>query len=89
MACACRCCWQRATSTRRKRLIDRGVAADRTLGLRGAPPAHAYFLTTDDAARNVRARLYPPAGLLRRAGVEVQVEPAAAVERPRAGAAGA
>jgi uncharacterized protein (TIGR03790 family) len=60
-----------------KRLIDRGVAADRTLGLRAAPPANVYFLTTDDAARNVRARLYPPAGLQRRAGVEVNVEPAA------------
>jgi uncharacterized protein (TIGR03790 family) len=60
-----------------RRLIDRGVAADRTLGLRAALPAHAYFLTTDDSARNVRARLYPPAGLQHRAGVEVHVEPAA------------
>ena len=61
-----------------KRLIDRGVAADHSLGLRGAPPVHAYFLSTDDVARNVRARWYPPAGPLRRAGVEVHVEPAAA-----------
>ncbi len=60
-----------------QRLIDRGVAADRTLGMRAAPPAHVYFLTTDDAARNVRARLYPPAGLQPRAGVEVHVQPAA------------
>jgi uncharacterized protein (TIGR03790 family) len=66
-----------------RRLIDRGVAADRSLGLRGAPPAHAYFLTTDDAARNVRARLYPPAGLLRRADVDVQVEPAMAWSDPK------
>lgn len=66
-----------------QRLIDRGVAADRTLGLRAAPPAHVYFLTTDDAARNVRARLYPPAGLQRRAGVEVNVEPAAQWRDPR------
>lgn len=66
-----------------KRLIDRGVAADRSLGLRGALPAHAYFLSTDDAARNVRARLYPPAGSLRRAGVEVHVEPAVAWTDPR------
>ncbi len=61
-----------------KRLIDRGVAADRSLGLRGAPPVHAFFLATDDVARNVRVRWYPPAGMLRRAGVEVHVEPAAA-----------
>jgi uncharacterized protein (TIGR03790 family) len=60
-----------------QRLIDRGVAADRSLGLRAAPLANAYFLATDDAARNVRARLYPPAGMQRRAGVEVHVEPAA------------
>ena len=60
-----------------RRLIDRGVAADRTLGLRAAPPAQAYLLTTGDGARNVRARLYPPPGLQRRAGVEVHVLPAA------------
>jgi len=61
-----------------KRLIDRGVAADGSLGLRGALPVHAHFLITDDAARNVRARLYPPAGLMRRAGVEVHALPASA-----------
>ncbi len=61
-----------------RRLIDRGVAADRSLGLRGAPPAQVYFLTTEDAARNIRAGLYPPVGLLRRAGVDVHVEAAAA-----------
>ena len=66
-----------------RRLIDRGVAADRSLGLRAAPPAQAYFLTTDDAARNVRARLYPPAGLQRLAGVEVHVQPAAQWQHPR------
>ena len=59
-----------------RRLIDRGVAADRTLGLRGAPAAQVYFLTSPDSARNVRARLYPPAGLKPRAGIEVNVEPA-------------
>lgn len=58
-----------------KALIDRGVAADGALGLRGAPPVHAYFLTTQDAARNVRARLYPPSGTLAKAGVDVHVEP--------------
>ena len=62
------------------RMIDRGVAADRSLGWRGSPPANAYFLRTDDGARNVRARLFPPAGLLRRAGVAVHVEPATALQ---------
>jgi uncharacterized protein (TIGR03790 family) len=60
-----------------RRLIDRGVAADRTLGLRGAPPSQVYFLTTPDGARNVRARLYPPAGPQPRAVVQVQVQAAA------------
>jgi uncharacterized protein (TIGR03790 family) len=60
-----------------RRLIDRGVAADRTLGLRGALLAQAYLLSTPDAARNVRARLYPPAGPQPRAGFEVQVLAAA------------
>ena len=59
-----------------KRLIDRGVAADRSLGLRGGLPANANLLVTDDTARNVRARLYPPPGLLPKLGVRVQVEPA-------------
>ena len=59
-------------------MIDRGVAADRSLGLRGSPPPEVLFLTTDDAARNVRARLYPPPGVLRPLGVRVRVEPAAA-----------
>ena len=57
-----------------KALIARGVAADATLGLRGAPPARALFEVTADPARNVRASLYPPAGLLRRVGVEVHVD---------------
>ena len=61
-----------------QRLIDRGVASDRTLGLRGAPAAQVYFLTTNDSARNVRARLYPPAGPQPRAGLEINVQPAAA-----------
>ena len=60
-----------------KRLIDRGVAADRSLGLRGGLPAHANFLITDDAARNVRAAAVPAAGPVAQSWVcEVQVEPA-------------
>lgn len=60
-------------------LIRRGVAADRSLGLRGAPPAHVYFVRTMDAARNVRFQLFPPAGLLARAGVQVHVESTEAI----------
>lgn len=57
-----------------KALIDRGVAADHTLGLRGAPPVRAYFVSTTDAARNVRAPMFPPPGLVPRFGVDVKVE---------------
>jgi uncharacterized protein (TIGR03790 family) len=63
-----------------RQMIDRGVAADRTLGLRGGLPSNVYYLSTDDAARNVRSRLYPPPGLLRRAGLQVLVMPAAALK---------
>jgi len=63
-----------------KAMIQRGVAADGSLGLRGGVPVNAYFVTTDDAARSVRSRLFPPAGLLRRAGVDVHVETTQAVE---------
>lgn len=54
-------------------LIDRGVAADGTLGQRGAATVRARLLLTGDRARNVRAKLYPSAGLLGRLGVMVDV----------------
>ncbi len=54
-------------------LFKRGVAADRSLGWRGAPPVNAYLVHTSDAARNVRFRLFPPAGLVARVGVDVHV----------------
>jgi len=57
-----------------KALIERGVASDRTLGLRGAPAVHAHYLITDDRVRSVRAALFPPPGLLRRHGVDVHVD---------------
>lgn len=56
-----------------RRLIDRGVAADASLGRRGAGLVRASFLVTNDVARNRRAQLYPPAGLLRGAGVQIEV----------------
>jgi uncharacterized protein (TIGR03790 family) len=57
-----------------KRLIERGVQADHSLGLRGAPPVHAYFVATRDRARNARAPLFPPPGPVRGLGIEVHVE---------------
>jgi uncharacterized protein (TIGR03790 family) len=61
-------------------MIQRGVSADASLGQRGAPPAHAYFVTTGDAARSVRSPFFPPPGLLPRAGVAVHVEKTEAIE---------
>ncbi len=55
-------------------LIDRGVAADRSLGWLGSPPAHAWYLSTSDAARNVRAPLFPPSGLIARPALHVHVD---------------
>lgn len=60
-----------------KALIDRGVAADGSLRLRGRPPVTAMMLATDDAARRVRMALYPPPGLLGGPGVDVRHAPAA------------
>lgn len=54
-----------------KALIDRGVKADSTLGLKGAPLANVHFVTTSDAVRSQRQLLFPPPGKLPRVGVEV------------------
>ena len=54
-------------------LIDRGVRSDGTLGLRGAPPVVAEYVVSEDAARNVRARLFPSAQRLPAFGVEIRV----------------
>ena len=62
-------------------LVDRGVRADGSLSRRGAATVRARLLTTDDAARKLRARLYPPPGLVRRPGVLIEVEPAEAAAR--------
>jgi len=63
-----------------KAMIERGVASDHSLGLRGAPPAHAHYVITNDKIRSVRAPLFPPPGLLRRFGVEVHVEETQALD---------
>jgi uncharacterized protein (TIGR03790 family) len=57
-----------------KALIDRGVRADHSLGLRGAPPADAAFVTSN-GARGVRVALYPPSGPVRSFGINAQVVP--------------
>lgn len=54
-----------------KALIDRGVKADNTLGLKGGPTAHVHFVTTADAIRSQRQLLFPPPGKLPQAGIEV------------------
>lgn len=63
-----------------KEMIRRGVASDGSLGLHGALPVNAYFVTTNDPARSARSPLFPPAGLLRQQGVDVHVETAQALE---------
>lgn len=60
-----------------KALVDRGVAADGSLALRGRPPVAALLLTTDDAPRNVRSRLYPSPVAMRAVGVDLEVTSAA------------
>ena len=63
-----------------KAMIDRGVASDRSLGLRGAPPVNAWFVTTTDRARSVRSALFPPAGQLPRFGLDVHLESSQAIK---------
>jgi uncharacterized protein (TIGR03790 family) len=66
-----------------KALIGRGVASDRSLGLRGAPPVHAHFLVTDDRARSVRAVSYPPEGPVGRGVVRIEVTQAQALDNAK------
>ncbi len=43
-------------------MIERGIASDHTLAAGAPEPAMAYLAATPDAHRNVRERLFPPAG---------------------------
>lgn len=52
-------------------LIERGIAADGSLGRRSGPSVQAHFVITGDALRSVRSVLYPPSAFLPRYGVEV------------------
>jgi uncharacterized protein (TIGR03790 family) len=61
-------------------LIQRGVASDFSLGLRGAVPVNAHYLITRDKARSSRAVLFPPPGRLLGVGVDVHVEAAQALD---------
>lgn len=63
-----------------KAMIERGVASDHTLGLRGAPPVNAWFVVTPDRARSSRALFFPPPGRLSRFGIDVHVERTSALE---------
>lgn len=62
-----------------KALIDRGVAADGTLGLRGGLPAQVHFVTTSDAVRSVRQQLFPPEGKVAQAGLDIHLDQADAL----------
>ena len=61
---------------RARALIERGAAAEHSLGLLGSPPVHAWFMSTRDGARNVRAALFPPPGIVGRPPLQVHVEQA-------------
>lgn len=52
-------------------LIDRGVASNSSLGRIFGPRSRAVFVSTADAARSVRAPLFPPPGPVRSTGVTV------------------
>ncbi|MBI3348998.1 MAG: TIGR03790 family protein [Burkholderiales bacterium] len=43
-------------------MIERGITSDHMLAAGAAEPAMAYLAATPDVARNVRERLFPPAG---------------------------
>lgn len=55
-------------------LIDRGVQADGSAGLRGAPPANIHLVTTSDSVRSVRRHLFPPDGPVHALGLQVHLD---------------
>ncbi|MDT8998552.1 TIGR03790 family protein [Paucibacter sp. APW11] len=69
-----------------KALIERGIAADGSAVAAERRPGsvlpQAYFLSSDDKARNVRAALFPRAGVL--AGMQIRQQPVSAEPLPNA-----
>jgi uncharacterized protein (TIGR03790 family) len=63
-----------------KALIDRGLAASARASAGKAPPGKAYLLSTDDAARNVRAPGYGDAKLMVAGRVPVEILHAPALQ---------
>ena len=62
-----------------QRMIDRGVSSDGTLGLRGAPLVNVHMVTTSDKVRSQRQMLFPPAGKVAAAGIDVHLDQTDAV----------
>ncbi len=61
-------------ATQAQALIDRGVKADGTLGLKGAPAVNVHFVTTSDALRSRRQILFPPEGRVPSLGLDVHLD---------------
>lgn len=57
-----------------KSMIDRGVRADGSLGLKGSPPVNVHLVTTSDSVRSVRQAFFPPAGPVASAGLNVHLD---------------
>lgn len=55
-------------------LIDRGVASDGSLGLRGGLPVNAHFVITSDSVRSIRQVLFPPPTRFKDVGVNTFVD---------------
>ncbi len=64
-----------------KALIDRGVRADGSLGLRGAPPVNVHFVTTSDEVRSQRQVYFPPAGPVPLFGLNVHLDQTEALKQ--------
>jgi len=58
--------------TEARRMIDRGVASDARLGRMLGPVSQALYISTADAARNVRAPLFPRAGAVGGTGLTIR-----------------
>ena len=57
-----------------KALIQRGVQSDGSLTLPAPESANVHFVSTSDAVRSVRRRLFPPAGPVSAFGIDVHLD---------------